>query len=180
MVWNDDTTGNHEIYFKKSTDSGSTWGVIKRLNWMTDYSTRPVIAVDSTGNIYLVWNDHMPGNNEIYFKKSTDGGTTWAPPRRLTWNLDESSDPALVIDSNDDLHLFWSDESAGFSEIYYRISTDNGTTWSARQRLTYMPGYSYRPEAVVDSNDYLHLVWYDNTPAYTPDYNEEIYYKNRK
>jgi len=47
----------------------------------------PVIAADSGGSLNVVWVDNTPGNSEIFFKKSTDGGAAWTAGKRLTWNL---------------------------------------------------------------------------------------------
>src|SRR4030043_366785 len=56
VVWDDDTPGNYEIYFKKADDGGRPWTVTKNLSNTTGNSDVPVIAVDGP-NIYVVWND---------------------------------------------------------------------------------------------------------------------------
>ena len=76
VVWDDNTPGNYEIYFKKSDDGGVTWTTAKGLQTMQVPLYDPAIAVDGS-NIYVVWDDDTPGNGEIYFKKSDDGGATW-------------------------------------------------------------------------------------------------------
>ncbi len=58
--------GNEEIYYKKSTDGGTTWKQ-KRLTWNSGESILPVIAVDSSGNFHVVWEDDSPGNDEIFY-----------------------------------------------------------------------------------------------------------------
>ena len=62
------------------------WTPAKRLTWNSGDSRLPAIAVDSSGNLHVVWQDDTPGNSEIYYKKSTDGGATWTTSQRLTWN----------------------------------------------------------------------------------------------
>jgi hypothetical protein len=91
----------------------------KKLTWTPGASRCPAIAIDSSNNIYVVFYDRTPGNPEIYYKKSEDGGDTWTT-QRLTWNWDESRDPAIAVDSSDNLHLVWSDWTPGTSEIYYK------------------------------------------------------------
>src|SRR4030042_1392055 len=83
VVWEDNTPGNGEIYFKKSDDGGATWTTNKRLTNTAGGTYEPAIAVDGS-NIYVVWYDYTPGNDEIYFKKSDDGGVTWTTNKRLT------------------------------------------------------------------------------------------------
>jgi hypothetical protein len=69
VVWDDNTSGNWEIYFKNSDNGGATW-ITKRLTNNAGMSFFPAIAVDGF-NIYVSWEDNTPGNSEIYFKKGT-------------------------------------------------------------------------------------------------------------
>jgi len=172
LVWCDYTPGNSEIYYKRSTDGGLTWSGSKRLTWTSGNSVYPAIAIDSNNNLHVMWHDWTPVNSEIYYKRSTDGGSTWSATKRLTWNSGSSCDPAIAIDSNNNLHLVWEDSTPGNSEIYYKRSTDGGSTWSATKRVTWTSGGSYGPAIAIDSNNNLHVVWYDYTPG-----NHEIYYK---
>ncbi len=172
MVWCDYTPGNSEIYYKRSTDEGSTWGATKRITWNSGGSVHPAIAIDSNNNLHVVWHDWTPGNPEIYYKRSTDGGSTWSPTKRLTWNSSSSRYPAIAIDSNNNLHVVWEDSIPGNSEIYYKRSTDGGSTWGATKRLTWTSGDSAYPAIAIDSNNNVHVVWHDLTPG-----NAEIYYK---
>jgi len=48
-------------------------------------------------NIYVVWQDNTPGNNEIYYSYSVDGGTSWSEPDNLTNNEGESVRPRIAI-----------------------------------------------------------------------------------
>src|SRR4030043_1661045 len=99
VVWEDNTPGNLEIYFKKSDEGGATWTTNKRLTNNAGYSYVPAIAVDGS-NICVVWEDYTPGNYEIYFKKSDDGGATWATKKRLTNNAGDSQYPAIAADGS--------------------------------------------------------------------------------
>ena len=49
--------------------SGETW-IEKRLTNNSGSSVYPTVAA-SGSNIYVVWQDLTPGNNEIYLTKST-------------------------------------------------------------------------------------------------------------
>jgi hypothetical protein len=172
VVWHDNTPGNYEIYYRGSTDGGTSWKASRRLTWTSDDSYSPAIATDSSGTVHVVWQDRTPGNYEFYYKKSTDGGHTWTPSKRLTWNDGWSQYQALVVDSSDHLHLVWDDGTPGNFEIYYKKSTDGGDTWTAAQRLTWNSSYSYAPSLGAESPTNLHLVWHDNLPG-----NFEVYYK---
>ena len=174
VVWQNGIPTNYEIYYKKSTNGGSNWMTTKRLTWNSSYSQWPTIATDSNNNIHIVWQDGIPINYEIYYKKSTNGGATWTTSRRLTWSSNYSQKPAIAIDSGDNIHVVWHDTTLGNYEIYYKKSTNGGATWTVTQRLTWSTGLSGSPTIVIDSTDNVHLVWHDDSPGWP---NLEIYYK---
>jgi hypothetical protein len=165
MVWEDGSSGNWEIYYKKSTNGGETW-TTKRMTWNPAVSGNSAITVDSGNNLHVVWRDYAPGNYEIFYTKSTDGGVSWKP-KRLTWNSAHSYDPAIAADSSNNVHVVWH-ENAG---IYYKKSTDGGASWST-ERLTWNPASAWNAKVATDSNNHIHVVFCDNTPG-----NTEIYFK---
>jgi hypothetical protein len=75
--------------------------------------------MDSMGYIHVVWFDYTPGNSEIFYKKSTDGGNSWST-ERLTWTSHDSTWPDLSIDPNDKVHVVWQEDLSGNKEIYYK------------------------------------------------------------
>jgi hypothetical protein len=99
--------------------SAQTWEKTKRLTWNIGTSRNPSTAVDSSNIIHVVWQDNSKNNNyEILHKKSTDGGATWSKFKRLTWNSGTSLVPSIAIDSSDNIHVFWEDDSKGNFEIF--------------------------------------------------------------
>ena len=67
---------------------------------------------------------------------------TWEPTKRLTWNSGETGFIAIAADSNNHIHVVWDDSTPGNFEIFYKKSTNGGTTWTTK-RLTYSPGNSF-------------------------------------
>jgi len=171
IVYYDDTPGNREIYYMRSTDAGTTWSAAKRLTWSTGLSHYPAVAVDSGDAVHVAFYDDTPGNSEIYYRKSPDGGATWSALKRLTWTLYASYSPDIAIDSKDVIYLVCEDYSPGYSEVYYRESL-GGATWSTLKRLTWTAGDSGSPAIAINPEDHIHLVWSDGTPG-----NDEIYHK---
>ena len=147
------------------------WTSAKRITWTSGNSASPAIKVDSSGHLHVVWADRTPGNYEVYYKNSTDGGTTWAASQRLTWTSNDSKGPSLAIDSSDHLHVVWWDYTPGNYEVYYKKSTDGGASWTTTKRITWTSENSYGPDIAVDLSDNLHVVWYDSPVE------SEIYYK---
>ena len=163
VVWNEEMSGSSEIFHKKSSDGGATWTTSIRMTWTSGASQVPAIAVGSSGNLYVVWQDDTPGNAEVYYKKSTDGGATWTSGKRLSFTPADSRDPAIAFDSSGNLHLVWWEDTRANSEIYYRKSTDEGATWTSGKKISLTGGASYAPAIAVDLSDNLHAVWTDTT-----------------
>jgi len=175
VVWSDDTPGNYEIYFKKSTDGGITWQTAKRLTYTAANSTSPAIAANGS-NIYVVWGeyDDVTLGDDIYFKKSSDRGATWQASKRLTNTTDDNYFPyisvAIAVDGSN-IYVTWHDDTQGSKEIFFRKSSDGGAHWQAVQRLTYNSGTSADPVIAVRLSN-VYVTWHDDTPG-----NEEIYFR---
>ncbi|HDT11228.1 MAG TPA: hypothetical protein ENN58_00670 [bacterium] len=97
----------------------SAW-TFKRLTWNSGSSQYPAIAVDSNNHIHVVWQDWTPGNQEIFYKKSTDSGANWSSQTRLTWNSGNSAYPAIAVGSDNHIHVVWHDFTPGNWEIFYK------------------------------------------------------------
>jgi len=169
LVWLDTRDGNWEIYYKNSNNGGNNWSIDKRLTNNSYYSYSPCISVSSS-NIHVVWVDDRDGNEEIYYKKSNDGGNTWNNDLRLTNNPNTSTNPS-IWSYGSNIHVVWQDDRDGNYEIYYKKSNDGGNTWSNDIRLTSNPSNSLYPSIYGFSSN-IHIVWVDDR-----DGNYEIYYK---
>ena len=164
IVWGDPSSGNFEIFYRKSTDGGQTWDSAKKLTWNAGDSNFAALAVNSSSGIHVVWYDDTPGNHEIYSRRSTNGGSTWTVTKRLTWNSGSSYHPTITVDSTNNIHMTWNDDSNdGNFEIYCKRSTDGGSTWPKFKRLTRNAGDSFRPVIAVGSSSTIHVAWHDRT-----------------
>jgi hypothetical protein len=74
VVWTDTRDGGtSEIYYKSSTDGGTTWGGDAELSLRDNkQSVHPSIAVAGSG-LHVAWYDNRDGNNEIYYKRNPTG-----------------------------------------------------------------------------------------------------------
>lgn len=169
VAWWDNTSGNHEIYFRTSQDSGTSWSATKRLTNNAGISAYPSIS-SSGANVHVAWFDNTPGNFEIYLISSADNGATWSSPKRLTNNAGSSYEPSLAANGAN-VYLAWKDRTPGNYEIYFKMSSDNGLTWSAPKRLTNNAGGSHEPSIASVGSD-VYVSWFDNSAG-----DEEIYAK---
>ncbi|MCK4233626.1 exo-alpha-sialidase, partial [candidate division WOR-3 bacterium] len=170
VVWYDFRDGNPEIYYKRSTDGGINWSTDTRLTNDTHHSYCPLVSTSDT-NVHVVWHDDRNGFSEIYYKRSTNGGSGWSADIRLTYVPSNESSLPSIVTSGDNIHLVWNDTRDGNHEIYYKRSTDGGVVWSTDTRLTNAPDSS-ACASVSFAATKVHVVWTDKR-----DGNFEIYYK---
>jgi len=160
-TWDDTRDGNWEIYFKRSTNFGSTWEADQRLTVNASTSWYPSIAAYGT-YVYVVWQEFRDGNWEIYLKynwNSGMGGIGWYADRRLTINTASSYRPSVAAYGRN-VYVVWYDYRDGNAEIYFKRSTNCAETWGADTRLTVNNSISQFPNvAAFGSNVYV--VWED-------------------
>src|SRR3990167_4458344 len=66
----------------------------------------------------------------------------------------------LARTSNGELHCVWTDfRGADYKQIYYDKSTNGGETW-VETAITSGVYHQTNPSIAIDSNDYIHIVWY--------------------
>lgn len=170
ITWDDGRDGNYEIYYKRSTDYGTTWLADTRLTFDINESGYPSIA-GSNDTLHVVWNDNRDGpagNWEIYYKRSVNNGITWSADTRLTFDPDTSEYPCISTTGNY-IHVVW-DTDIG-CEIRYKRSTDAGSTWTADTILSFGSGIRRRA-SVISIDSVVHVVWVDLEDNFG-----ELYYK---
>ena len=52
----------------------STFGNTINLSYNNGSSFNPQLVATGDSNVYVVWEDDTPGNSDIFFSRSTDGG----------------------------------------------------------------------------------------------------------
>jgi hypothetical protein len=121
LIFEDDRNGGSngaDVYYKRSTDLGLTWGQDTRLTTDPNRSEYASVAV-SGQNVHVLWDDNRDGNYEIYYKHSTNSGLNWDADLRLTNASGNSILPSMAL-SGTIAHCIWMDYRDGNSEIYYK------------------------------------------------------------
>ncbi len=159
VVWHDDRDGNTEIYYKQSTDGGTSWGADTRLTQDGSWSERGTVAVrDSV--IHVAWYDGRVGPPRIFYKHSLDNGTTWGPDINLTPTVGVAYHPSVAV-CNSIVHVAWTDMSAG-PQIYYTRSLDDGTTWEPARLITpNAPPAGKNLASIAVADSIVHVTWMD-------------------
>jgi carboxyl-terminal processing protease len=147
VSWEDARNGPREIYYKRSLDGGLTWESDVRMTYANINAFLVSVAANGT-YVHLTWQDERDGNDEVYYKRSVDGGATWDSDVRLSNDPEYSGLPSVAV-SGSVVHIAWEENRNGNGEIYYIRSVDNGTNWGPETRLTTTILESWDPAIAV-------------------------------
>lgn len=176
--WDTRDQGRTVIYYARSLDAGLTWSAGVAISDSPVQAAYPSIAV-SDDVVHVAYVDFRDGNEEVYYLRSLDRGTTWQPAVRLSAVPHNSYTPTIAVHGTH-VYVAWTDTRHGgatqsLEEEYFRRSTDQGATWDPELRLTFdpdsQPANSWAPSLAADGAD-VWIVWFDQR-----DGNWEIYTK---
>jgi hypothetical protein len=162
VVWRDNSSGKDQIYFKRSSDTGNSFNTTENLSNTNGSSTDPQIT--ATGNnAYIVWSDNTTGNGDIYFKSSTDNGTSFSFPKNLSTNLDGPALFPQVEAIGNNVYVVWQDETPDKGRIRFRASNDNGNDFSITRVLSQENEVNANSPQLSVSERAIYVVWEDNS-----------------
>lgn len=119
ITWQEDSSGTFVIYLSKSIDGGINFSTPIRVDdstLATGNQEYPTMAVDPEGWLYIAWQDDRNGNEDIYFTRSTDQGTSFEQSIRMDDSVDNSGDqesPHMVVDYSKNIYITWTDYGRG-------------------------------------------------------------------
>lgn len=171
-------TPNQDFTLQQGSGTPILWGDATQITALEYGSQKPDIAVDSSGNIHVVWMDAWPDNqgDDIFYKKFD--GTSWSTNIRLTPETSPSDPtcryPRIATDPSGNAHVIWLDSRGTEYEIYYSKLDSAGNIVRDQIPITSNDGQrEYFADIASDSNGYLHVVW-EHRNTTTSEY--EIHY----
>lgn len=91
----------------------------------------PATAVDSAGNIWVVWDQQAAaGNTDIYIGKLAAGGSAFGASAAVYQGLGLQSHPVIAVDRSNRLYVAWQSQAANGKWDVYVSRSSNGTTWT--------------------------------------------------
>ncbi|MBI4722084.1 MAG: T9SS type A sorting domain-containing protein [Candidatus Stahlbacteria bacterium] len=174
VVWSDNRTGKFEIFYKRSLDRGVTWELDTQLTNTGISAIAPSIAVSSSGSLHLVWSDYRSGVSQLYYIRSTDGGSTFEVERILDSNS-IGIGPAVGYGANGIVNVVYKRYVSGSWQIFNIYSLDNGVTFSLPQQLTFVSSSKENPVCTIDNGGYVYVVWQDTRDNIVGD-RREVYF----
>jgi hypothetical protein len=172
VTWHSDRTGNNEIFYKIRT--GSSWSSDIQLTSNPSADEHSAILQTAGGTVWVFWDSDRTGDLEIYYKTTVDGGASWSADTRLTMDLARDSFPSIMEASDGKIWVFWTSGRnvtvvppdptyLQTANIFYKISSDSGQTWSADTLLVTDFKNNYwddlYPSAMQAANSSIWVVW---------------------
>jgi hypothetical protein len=131
------------------------------------------MASDSRSNIHFVWKQKEIDIDNVCYAKVDSCGQVVKTPMKITDTSGPSWTPNLVVDSRDNVHIFWREIGPTGFDVWYTKLDTVGETVIAPMMVIDAMGTNLDwlvPAVGVDCQDNLHLVWDQS------DDNSEIHY----
>lgn len=115
LLWVDLTSGR----IRHTRREGNTWSSAE--NAGSAAGEAPAAALQSDGVLHVVWSTYPFGGSSLdVFHIWKDAGTGWSWRTNLSQRQGvDSKAPAIVVDSNDSMHVVWQEMSSGSDAIVY-------------------------------------------------------------
>jgi lysophospholipase L1-like esterase len=129
------------------------------------YDTFPQLAVDDSGEVWLVWVSYeVPTGTEVH--ASRWDGSTWAPQQQIS-TTDETPDtaPSLALDVAGNPWVAWQglpDDNARYWRILASYWDPAKMDWTAETVVSSLPSLEMdeqQPSLAFDADAQLHLTW---------------------
>ncbi|MHA1347049.1 MAG: hypothetical protein ACTSVO_13440 [Candidatus Heimdallarchaeaceae archaeon] len=177
-----DIYANSCIDFKNKTEteefgiSNWWWDEMQVLSdESTAHSYQPRPAIDSEGNIHLVWHDATDilgsgSDYDIFYKKWDVNTETWGSTELLSTESTSGSDePSIAIDSDDNLHVVWHDNTDILScgtdwDIFYKTLDATTDIWGTTEIVsTESSSDAFDASFGIDQVGNIYVSWEDAT-----------------
>jgi hypothetical protein len=135
--------GDWEIYHRRSTNNGSSWGNENQVTNQAATQVHPNIAISSGGIISIAWEDNRNRNWDIYVARSKYGGSTWTRVQQCTGQGDQFHPSLAFVGTN--LHIVWND---GYV-VRHMVSHNSGYCFEDTFTITDDGAKAKRPSIAV-------------------------------
>lgn len=178
---NGNTGTNEGVYFISSSDNGSTFGNVSKLNTEDNGFGKPQVAAGYDNTVYVIWggsNDNQV--NSIYLAKSDNNGKSFGNIKKIEeteqGKINNPLNVEIVVDEINRLFIAWQNRigtsaTAEKEDILSAISLDGGESFESATNISNNADTSECPSIAVNG-DNVYITWEDLTPG-----NHEVLYR---
>ncbi|MPZ05420.1 MAG: hypothetical protein GEU26_03215 [Nitrososphaeraceae archaeon] len=172
---------NEGVFFISSSDNGSTFGNVSKLNTEENGFGKPQVAAGFDNTVYVIWGGSSKNQvRSIYLVKSDDNGRNFGDIKKIEeteqGKINNPLNVEIVVDEINRLFIAWQDRvgtaSVEKEDILSAISLDGGERFESTTNISNNADTSECPSIAVNG-DNLYITWEDLTPG-----NHEVLYRH--
>ncbi|MGA2624143.1 MAG: T9SS type A sorting domain-containing protein [Bacteroidota bacterium] len=166
-----------EIFYRKSTDGGSTWQLTREVSSGSGGNSAACITMAGS-TIIVAWQQATGSNYNIVTKKSTDGGSSWSSETFPQTNFSCSSPgPVPSVCGYSTGRVFVSYRTS--SNLSFVMSTNYGGSWTSPASIPNSTGNYNMPSSAIYqtywSSDQLNIAYATDVSSGSPQINSTYY-----
>ncbi len=156
----------------------------------TDNSINPSLAVDLSGNVYVVWADLTDyGSNgsdqDIFYKKLELNSNLWTVTEVVSTEsvtAGGSYAPSVAVDTSGSVHVAWEGVDVGGTlndhQIFYKYWSSSTSSWTPTEVIsTESTSQSSNPIIAADAERNVYVVWEDRSDYASSGSDSDIFFK---
>lgn len=162
IVWSEKDSSFFNLYY--IIYSNGKWNNKKRIYSTSFHSEFPQLAIDSNGNIHLVWMEGTArANREIFHAYYSNNN--WHGKEKVFTSKWNSCWPRLGVKSNNILSVIWSHEIYQYNNSKYNIhNTWKNSSWNSNGAdVSHTPDTTSIHPALYVRNNTSYACWMDGT-----------------
>lgn len=160
-LWEQQSSGKSDVFFKKSADGGNTFGTAINLSESTVGQSGYSDFVQQGNDVYAIWQSSISGYAEVYLAKSTDGGSSFEKPMILSNQSKLAAFPQVAMSENH-VYATWLEKSDNnATNVVFVKSDDKAKSFGNPSYITSHAGNSGIPKLLAGGNN-VYVLWEDN------------------
>ncbi len=190
VVWVDQTDYSssgidQDLFYKKWNVKKHSWSNTEVLTPESSLdSIEPDIAIDSAGNVHVVWRDghDYTGTSsptyDIFYKKWNVYLKNWETTQYISVDsTDFSISPVVAVDTLGNVHVAWK-EYTSKQDIHHRRWNNITQSWLPTEIVSVeSSAEAQQPTMKIDLWNNLHIAYLDNTDIFSSGTDFDLYYK---
>jgi hypothetical protein len=172
-VWaqQNDAGGAYNIWANRYSTNNTSWGSAEMLEESTGDAKYPKVAVDDTGNAFVVWHERDGLEYSVWANRYNESIDSWGVAEGIGSDggvqrpsgssiFRTEFTPEVSVDGNGNALSVWSQTDGAQDNIWAnRFSLANGS-WGAATMIENDDGSARRPAISIDNNGNALALWY--------------------